>query len=282
MKNMASNGDWGALWDLNRGALSPEAAGRISALEHAWITSLLEEASAEAASVDSVESLESWICEQVEDERSSFERQVLTVDRVTRAHYEIVLREVAPHGLTECEGYWNIIPRLPFEAQMPIIRSLLDEFGCGNPKRAHATLYRTQLADARMATELSGYLSECSAAAWQFVLLPYWMTVRAPGPGYFLGYFCQMETVGTFGARYFSRVCRSLAMSSVYWDEHVHIDGQFHGKEALRAVRTALRAGVCEPKSVQVGFSMGRTTAARLGQAIELRQRAVEPGLEAQ
>ena len=64
---------------------------------------------------------------------------------------------------------------------------MIDEFGSGNLKRAHTTLYIELLRELGMPTEVAHYLDRIEPACFAFVNLFFWLCLRADDPSYFAG-----------------------------------------------------------------------------------------------
>jgi nitrite reductase/ring-hydroxylating ferredoxin subunit len=132
---------------------------------------------------------------------------------------------------------------------MPILRVLIDEFGCGNLNQAHSQLYTDLLSELDMPTNIESYLDDLNQESYAFLNIFYWLTQRASNIEYFLGALAYLESMIPFTFKCFAEACQRLGiLNSKYYTEHIHIDG-FHSKDALRAIKEVeLAANLCYSK----------------------------------
>ncbi len=117
-----------------------------------------------------------------EEEAHQPESSMYVATRMTREEFEVLVQEFAVDGLTEAQVFYFILPRLSLEAQMPMLRIMIDEFGSGNLKRAHTTLYLELLRELHMPLDIAHYCSCIESTSFEFVNLFFWLTLRADDP----------------------------------------------------------------------------------------------------
>jgi hypothetical protein len=156
--------------------------------------------------------------------------------RANLEEFKVIVQEFAVDGLTETQAFFYIMPRLTAKAQMPVMRVIIDEFGCGNLLQIHSELYRQLLSELEMSTEVEHYLTEINEESYDFLNVFYWLTKRAPDVDTFLG-LAYLESIIPFAFKCYVLACNRLRISnSRYFTEHIHID-QYHAKDALQALR---------------------------------------------
>lgn len=162
-------------------------------------------------------------------------------ESISREQFRTLVQEFAIDGLTEAQAFYYVLPRLTLEAQMPMLRIMIDEFGSGNLKRAHTTLYVNLLRELEMPTALAHYCELICSECFEFVNLFFWLGLRADDPSYFAGAITYLETsIPSFFSCYV-QACERLGIEAhAYYSEHRHIDA-FHaieGQRLLRAMET--------------------------------------------
>lgn len=158
-------------------------------------------------------------------------------EEMTRKEFSVIVAQFALDGLTEAQNFFPVIARLPIQAQMPVMRVLIDEFGCGNINQAHSQLYRNLLNELGLPLEINSYLQQTSEQTYAFLNVFYWLAQRAPHVEYFLGALAYLEASIPTAFTYYARACERLGIENgQYYTEHVHIDG-FHMKEMQLAIR---------------------------------------------
>lgn len=165
------------------------------------------------------------------------ESSVYVATRMTREEFAVLVQEFAVDGLTEAQVFYFILPRLSLEAQMPMLRIMIDEFGSGNLKRAHTTLYQELLRELDMPLDVAHYCGCIDSTSFEFVNLFFWLTLRADDPSYFAGAITYLESsIPNFFDCYVQACHRLDIASHAYYSEHQHID-VFHAVEGRRLLR---------------------------------------------
>lgn len=184
---------------------------------------------------------------------------VYVAERMSLNEFRILVQEFAVDGLTEAQAFYYILPRLTLEAQMPMLRIMIDEFGSGNLKRAHTTLYVQLLEELGMPTELDAYIERTGNSSFEFVNLFFWLTLRAEDPSYFVGALTYLETaIPTFFECYVD-ACKRLGIKAhAYYSEHQHIDA-FHAQEGLRILRAMERTDTLNAEKAWQGVLLAST-----------------------
>ncbi|MFE8602011.1 iron-containing redox enzyme family protein [Archangium violaceum] len=171
------------------------------------------------------------------DQASPSESSRFVAEVATREQFRSILSEYALDGLTEAQAMFAILPRLDLASQAPVMRILIDEFGCGNPARVHSTLYANLLAELEMPTALEAYLADRCAESFAFVNVYHWLTKRAPTVDYYLGALAWTEAVIPSSFQSYVQACERLQLQHhQYFSEHVHIDA-YHARDALLALQ---------------------------------------------
>lgn len=177
------------------------------------------------------------------------ESSVYVASRMTREEFKVLVQEFAVDGLTEAQVFYFILPRLSLEAQMPMLRIMIDEFGSGNLRRAHTTLYIELLRELDMPLDVAHYCSSIESSSFEFVNLFFWLTLRADDPSYFAGAITYLESSIPSFFECYVQACQRLEIGShAYYSEHQHID-VFHameGRRLLRAMNTGKTLNVAK------------------------------------
>ena len=161
--------------------------------------------------------------------------------------FRILVQEFAIDGLTEAQVFYYVLPRLSLEAQMPLLRIMIDEFGSGNLKRAHTSLYINLLRELDMPTSLEYYLERVSASSFEFVNLFFWLALRADDASYFAGALTYLETAIPAFFECYAQACRRLNIRAhAYYTEHQHIDA-FHATEGQRLLAAMNATATLDP-----------------------------------
>lgn len=191
-------------------------------------------------------------------------------ERISLDEFRILVQEFSVDGLTEAQVFYYILPRLSLEAQMPMLRIMIDEFGSGNLKRAHTTLYVQLLEELEMPTQLDAYLERTGSSSFEFANLFFWLTLRADDPSYFVGALTYLETaIPTFFQCYVDACNRLGIKAHAYYSEHQHIDA-FHAQEGLRILRAMERTGTLNAEKAWQGVLLASTiTAGAFDAAVE-------------
>ncbi|WP_338439232.1 iron-containing redox enzyme family protein [uncultured Aquabacterium sp.] len=227
------------LYEFNRGRLRNPSreAGPSLDFEGAWILDRLGGMpcpSVEPGLQGLLAGLNKLILEEAEQASESSD---YVAQRMTRDEFKILVQEFSVDGLTEAQVFYYILPRLSLEAQMPMLRIMIDEFGSGNLQCAHTTLYVNLLNELGMPLDLAYYCSRIESTSFEFVNLFFWLTLRADDPSYFAGAITYLESViPSFFACYVQACERLNIASHAYYSEHRHID-VFHAVEGRRLLR---------------------------------------------
>ncbi|MEL4887310.1 iron-containing redox enzyme family protein [Pectobacterium betavasculorum] len=225
----------------------------IDAFEQAWISQRLDELG-EPALPDSLAGLRTALNARIDAEQQAPDDSVAYVEEdMTRDEFRILVQEFAVDGLTEAQVFYYALPRLPLEAQMPLLRIMIDEFGSGNIKRAHTTLYIRLLDELDMPTALEHYLPHINPASFEFVNLFFWLTLRADDVSYFAGALTYLETVIPSFFECYAAACQRLGIQAhAYYTEHQHIDG-FHAVEGQRLLAAMHATDTLDPAKAYRG-----------------------------
>lgn len=219
---------------FNLGWLPPSAAASTLAWEEQWITTGWQALAQTARPVSSVAELQMAL-EHLVSQPSASSSSWLAEEMSLHA-FKTLLGEYAVDGLTEANAMFAIIPRLQGRAQAAVMRILIDEFGCGNPHRVHAALYRQVLQELGLSTDLKLYLHMVNDESLAFVNLYHWLTTRAPRVDAYLGALAYTEMVIPMSYTSFVAACERLGIHQrTYFTEHVHID-PYHTQDALLAL----------------------------------------------
>lgn len=166
--------DQRSLYLLNRARLQSPESGPAALLgfEREWIAGRLADVPSQGLPGDLSE-LRRRLSRLIEDEqREAPESACYVAERMSRAEFRILVQEFAVDGLTEAQVFYYVLPRLTLEAQMPMLRIMIDEFGSGNLKRAHTTLYIELLKELEMPTDLASHVERIDSTSFEFVNLP--------------------------------------------------------------------------------------------------------------
>lgn len=241
------------LYLANRtGLQAPKAnSSAIDDFERGWIEQRLGEMG-ETSHPGSLKELKAALKDRISGEQATPGRSAVYVaERMQLEEFRILVQEFAVDGLTEAQVFYYALPRLPLEAQMPLLRIMIDEFGSGNIKRAHTTLYVELLRELTMPTELEFYLDQTGPASLEFVNLFFWLTLRADDISYFAGALTYLETTIPVFFGCYAQACSRLGVQAhAYYTEHQHIDG-FH---AIEGQRLLAAMDVCDVLNADKAF----------------------------
>lgn len=158
--------------------------------------------------------------------------------------FRLLVQEFAIDGLTEAQVFYYILPRLPLDAQMPMLRIMIDEFGSGNSRYAHTSLYVDLLNELSMPTEYEFYIDHIADTSYEFVNLFYWLAIRADDPSYFCGALTYLESIIPTAFACYVNCCQRLNIKAhAYYSEHQHID-YYHAQEGMHILK-ALNSRQC-------------------------------------
>lgn len=176
------------------------------------------------------------------NEHASYVAEQMQLDE-----FRILVQEFSIDGLTEAQVFYYVLPRLSLEAQMPLLRIMIDEFGSGNLKRAHTSLYINLLRELDMPTSLEYYLERASSSSFEFVNLFFWLALRADDASYFAGALTYLETAIPDFFECYAQACRRLDIRAhAYYTEHQHIDA-FHAAEGRRLLAAMDATATLDP-----------------------------------
>lgn len=231
--------------------------------EQRWIGTCL----ADLTPHGTVEELDGWNASfrsLIENEKAHVPESARYVsEAMPLDEFRTLVGEFAVDGLTEAQAFYYVLPRLPLEAQMPMLRIMIDEFGSGNLRRAHSTLYRNLLRELGMPLELNFYINRTADSSFAFVNLFYWLTMRADDPSYFAGAITYLETAIPYLFSCYADACRRLEIRShTYYTEHQHIDA-FHAREGLRLLRTMAGAAALDSSKAWLGVRLAQAITAQ-------------------
>ncbi|HDR9277413.1 TPA: iron-containing redox enzyme family protein [Burkholderia vietnamiensis] len=218
----------------------------VDAFEHEWITRRLSELP-DIALPASLAELKAALANQIAAEQRTPQAEAdYVAGQMSLDEFRILVQEFAIDGLTEAQVFYYVLPRLPLEAQMPLLRIMIDEFGSGNLKRAHTTLYVNLLRELGMPTALTFYLDQAGASSFEFVNLFFWLALRADDASYFAGALTYLETAIPAFFECYARACRRLKVDAhAYYTEHQHID-TFHAVEGHKLLATMNATGTLD------------------------------------
>ena len=264
------------LFELNRSVPSAARYREIEAIEAAWLEPILAEEEALAPQLSSAPDIADLIEESIADGDSDGGSSAdFLANDATREQFRAVVADYAVDGLTEAQNFFAAVPRLPIRAQMAVMRVLIDEFGCGNLKRAHSELYMDLLRELDLPTDLASHLPDVSAETLAFVNCFYWLAIRAPEVEYFLGALAYLEAYIPTGFSCFDAACRRLGIKhGLYYSEHIHID-DFHKQELQIAIREYDMAQGCDYAKLWVGMALLRRLLGESFEAATDRARAL-------
>lgn len=267
MKTTIREGDLKRLFLYNRSLPCADTVARLEEIELTWIIPLVASVEADTPTLTSrtewVRALDGLLAQ----ERVGSTASDYLAERASREQFRMVVSEFALDGLTEAQNFFPAVARLPIRAQMPLVRVLIDEFGCGNLQQAHSQLYRNLLTELDLPLDLNSYVDRTSDEIYAFLNVFYWLTQRAPHVEYFLGALAYLEASIPTAFTYYARACARLGIeNSQYYTEHVHIDG-FHMREMQAAIREYEAVNGMDPTLVWVG---ARLLSELIGTAFEV------------
>jgi hypothetical protein len=246
------------LYLFNRARLrDPQAsAPDLLDFERQWISSHTAEASSSGAPADLAE-LRIQLARMIEDEQREVPDSARYVaEHMTIDEFRVLVQEFAVDGLTEAQVFYYVLPRLPLEAQMPMLRIMIDEFGSGNLKRAHTSLYMNLLRELGMPTEPAFYFDRIEPECLAFVNLFFWLGIRADDPSYFAGAITYLETTIPVFFECYVQACHRLGVQAhAYYSEHQHIDA-FHAIEGQNLLRAMHATRTLDPGKAWVGVRL--------------------------
>lgn len=179
-------------------------------------------------------------------------------EEMSHEQFKVLVQEFAMDGLTEAQIFWPIMPRLSLDAQMPMLRMMIDEFGSGNIARSHTKLYLNLLDELEMPKDLGHYVAVNGEDSFAFVNMYYWMILRSETPSYFMGALTYFETMIPFFFECYADICKRLNIREHwYYTEHIHID-EYHAMEGHRILKAMDKDGLLDPTKAWKGALFGR------------------------
>jgi hypothetical protein len=266
------------LYLFNRARLrDPEAsAPELLEFERRWIASHLAQIVPHGVPRDLAE-LRAQLARMIEDEQ----REIPDSARYVAEHmaideFRVLVQEFAVDGLTEAQVFYYVLPRLSLEAQMPMLRIMIDEFGSGNLKRAHTSLYVTLLSELGMPTDPAFYFDRIEPECLAFVNLFFWLSIRASDPSYFAGAITYLETTIPAFFDCYVRACHRLDVQAhAYYSEHQHIDA-FHAIEGQNMLRAMQATRSLDPGKAWAGARLASTITGSAFEAAVAKARSAE------
>ena len=266
------------LFLYNRSSLDASSYKKLTELESSWIAEIFDSIPNHSKIISSRKEFQDSLDNLLKQEHEAPSDDAdYVANRMSLEEFRVILQEFAVDGLTEAQAFFTIIPKLPIKAQMPILRIVIDEFGCGNLQQLHSNLYRNLLTELGMSTNFETYLDILNSESYDFLNIFYWMTNRASSVAYFLGALAYLESMIPFSFQCFADACNRLnILHHQYYTEHMHID-RFHAKEALLALREVeLSVGINYTKAWQgvqiASLVTGRAFEAAIEKAIRLNE----------
>lgn len=260
--------DQNELLSLNLGWLPRSHEAAVLEFEGRWIEDLCSQVALTPAPLHSINAWKTALEDLVSRSQlppsphSLFVAQEMSVDQ-----FRTILREYAIDGLTEATAMFAIVPRLRGTAQAAVMRILIDEFGCGNPTRVHAELYRLLLLELGLSDRLRDYLGTVNAESLAFVNLYHYLTKRAPHVAYYVGALVYTEMVIPTSFTSFDAACQRLGIHQrAYFTEHMHIDA-YHTADALLALEALAAEATLDLQAAWVGALLAQHTGDRAFEA---------------
>ena len=267
------------LFLANRVPLGARSYEELLSFESSWIEQLLRPLVDGAKAPDSFEEFRRSLDELIQQDADNTPPSAVFLAReMDREQFKMLVEQFAVDGLTEAQAFPAIIPRLPIQAQMPIQRILIDEFGCGNLDQMHTNLYCQLLQELGSTTDLSNFVQTALDPVFEFVNIFHWMTKRAPDVEYFLGALSWFEGVVPIFFKPYVDACERLGISAHrYFSEHIHID-VYHAQSALQAIRETAKFACIDYSKVWMGAQLSQLIAGRaFDAAVELTKTSAVP-----
>ena len=246
------------LYLFNRARIQDPAAGDPACLafEQRWITRQLEAIAAEEYPAD-LPALKDKLAQLIAAEQADVPDSVNYVEHhMNREEFRILVQEFSVDGLTEAQSFYYVLPRLTLEAQMPMLRIMIDEFGSGNLKRAHTSLYIALLQELGMPVDLDFYINRIDSDSFAFVNQFFWLSLRADDASYFAGAITYLETAIPGFFECYTRACKRLGIQAHhYYSEHQHID-IFHAREGQRLLQAMQATQTLDPRKAWAGIRL--------------------------
>lgn len=246
------------LYQFNRSRIQNPAGGdpRCLDFEQQWIKQHLHSIE-QGPLPDDLAALKQQLAELVEAEANTPLESVDYVSaQMNLEEFRILVQEFSVDGLTEAQSFYYVLPRLTLAAQMPMLRIMIDEFGSGNLRRAHTTLYIALLKELDMPQDLDFYLQRIDEDSFAFVNQFFWLALRADDPSYFAGAITYLETAIPYFFECYTRACMRLGIQAHhYYSEHQHID-IFHAQEGQRLLQAMQATHSLNPAKAWAGVRL--------------------------
>ena len=248
--------------------------------EATWAADLIRETQVEGHTVRTFGEFRTRLAESLAEDSQTSPDSHFVEHQVGLEAFAAIVGQYAVDGLTEAQAMFYAVPRLACSAaQMPVVRVLIDEMGCGNPRAAHSQLYRDLLGELGLPHEIGPHLEIARPELLDFVNVFHWMARRAPRIDFYLGALAYTEAAIPAAYATFAVACSRLGVShDAYFLEHIHID-EFHARDALGAVRLMARDSGAEYSDFWTGVSLARLVGHRAFRAAVEVGRARERGL---
>jgi len=224
--------------------------------ESNWVQSIMESCNLEKAPNNYLQLVDAFTAlimfqRSSESDYSKYVSRDMSLDE-----FKVLVQEFAIDGLTEAQVFYYILPRLHLEAQMPMLRIMIDEFGSAVYARTHTRLYMNLLEELSMPTEYMFYCEHTQETSFEFVNIFYWLTIRANDVSYFVGALTYLETIIPDAFECYVNCCHRLKIKShLYYSEHQHID-YFHAKEGMRLFKILDKTGELNYKKAYIGIKI--------------------------
>ena len=209
---------------------------RMTQFETVWIEELLHRFEQKQPSILNVKVFWNQFSELLKSDQTEGETAHLLSEVLSDSGFKALIKQFAVDGLTEANAMFAILPKLEAKVRDPVMRILLDEFGCGNPKRVHSAPFADLLHELGLSSSLRDYIDVTNIESFAFVNIYHWLTKRAPSLDYYLGALAYTEAIIPHAFNPYANACKRLGIAnSAYFTEHIHID-TFHLGEAKNAI----------------------------------------------
>lgn len=198
---------------LNLGWLPHSSKAAVVEFERQWIEDLRRQVSLPPAPIHALDELKAVLAGLVgRSQQSPSPNSMFVAQDMSFEQFRTIIREYAIDGLTEATAMFAIVPRLRGTVQAAVMRILIDEFGCGNPQRVHAELYRQLLLELGLSDDLRDYLETVNEESLAFVNLYHYFTKRAPQVDLYLGALAYTEMIIPTSFTSFAAACQRLGI----------------------------------------------------------------------
>jgi hypothetical protein len=199
----------------------PSLLGFRARLEHSFETALRERFTRSSSSGDVTEIL-AGIANEEGPPLSRYLRELASLSQfkdylVHRSAYQ--LKEADPHS-------W-VIPRLEGKPKAALVEVEFDEYGCGQPERIHAVLYRNTMEALDLDCRYGAYLDLIPGVTLAAVNLMSYFGLHRRLRGASVGHLAIAELTSCLGNKYVGRGLKRLGYgegATHFFDEHVIAD----------------------------------------------------------